>query len=66
VYFTGAGWTPARIIHRDSLRPGDRLEGPAIVEEIDSTTLVLQGQSALVDQSTSLIITELSETQESR
>jgi N-methylhydantoinase A len=66
VYFKGDGWTPARIIHRDSLRPGDRLEGPAIVEEIDSTTLVLQGQSALVDQSTSLIITELSETQESR
>ena len=43
-----------------------RLEGPAIVEEIDSTTLVLQGQTATVDASASLIITEHGASEEAR
>jgi len=45
-------------VRRSELRPGDVLEGPAIVEELDSTTLVLEGQTALVDESTSIVLTE--------
>ena len=43
--------TPARvetrIVPRDSLLPGDRLRGPAIVEQDDTTTLVPAGWTAL-------------------
>jgi N-methylhydantoinase A len=58
VYFKGQGWVPATIVRRRDLQPGERLDGPAIAEEIDSTTLVLEGQTAVVDPSGSLIITE--------
>src|SRR5262249_46541748 len=34
---------------RDALRPGDRLEGPAIVEERESTTVVPPGDALEVD-----------------
>ena len=57
---------PATIVRRGDLRPGERLDGPAIVEEIDSTTLVLQGQTATVDASASLIITEHGASEEAR
>ena len=36
----------ARIVSRDSLVPGDRLRGPAIVEQDDTTTLIPPGWSA--------------------
>ena len=36
-----------RIVARDSLAPGDRLPGPAIVEQDDTTTLVPPGWTAL-------------------
>ena len=34
---------PAKIYARDKLRAGDRIPGPAIVTEMDSTTLILPG-----------------------
>jgi hypothetical protein len=34
---------------RDRLRPGHRFAGPAIVEQLDTTTLVLPGQEVAVD-----------------
>jgi N-methylhydantoinase A len=37
------------VLHRDALRARNRIEGPAIVEEMDSTTMVLPGQTARVD-----------------
>ncbi|HXF74227.1 MAG TPA: hydantoinase/oxoprolinase family protein [Actinomycetota bacterium] len=37
------------VFRRDLLRSGNRVVGPAIVEEMDSTTLVLPGQEAIVD-----------------
>ena len=36
--------------------PDDRLDGPAIIEQMDSTTVLLPGQEALVDEYRSLII----------
>jgi 5-oxoprolinase (ATP-hydrolysing)/N-methylhydantoinase A len=49
-YFGDAGgWVDAAVYDRDALRPGDRLEGPAIVEERESTTVVPPGDRLEVD-----------------
>jgi N-methylhydantoinase A len=55
VYFHGE-WLPTRIYDRAKLQPGHRLEGPAIVTEFDSTTVVLSGYAAEVDRYLNLII----------
>jgi N-methylhydantoinase A len=48
---------PADVYDRARLRAGDVVRGPAIVTEMDSTTLVLPGHVALVHASGSLLIT---------
>ena len=48
VYFRETGWHDTTIVRRAELPAGYELEGPAIVEEPDSTTLVLPGQVARV------------------
>jgi N-methylhydantoinase A len=50
------GWRDAARYDRTLLRAGDVLPGPAIVTEMDSTTLVLPGHVATVDDSGSLLI----------
>jgi N-methylhydantoinase A len=55
VYFHGE-WLPTRIYDRAKLSPGHRVEGPAIVTEFDSTTVVLAGYAADVDRYMNLII----------
>ncbi|HEX2110677.1 MAG TPA: hydantoinase/oxoprolinase family protein [Gaiellaceae bacterium] len=55
VYFQGE-WLPTRIYDRGKLRPGHRIDGPAIVTEFDSTTVVLAGHYAEVDRYLNLII----------
>jgi N-methylhydantoinase A len=47
---------PTRIYDRDRLRPGHRLDGPAIVTEFDSTTVVLPGYAAEVDRGFNILI----------
>jgi N-methylhydantoinase A len=37
------------IFRRDLLRSGNRIDGPAVIEQMDSTTLLLAGQRANVD-----------------
>jgi N-methylhydantoinase A len=37
------------VLDREALRARNRIEGPAIIQEMDSTTLVLAGQRARVD-----------------
>ena len=39
----------ARIYDRAKLKPGDRVIGPAVIEQFDATTLVLSGHAATVD-----------------
>jgi N-methylhydantoinase A len=46
----------ATIYDRARLGAGDRFAGPAVVEQFDSTTVVLAGQSAAVDDYGDLII----------
>ena len=55
VYFQG-GWLPTRIYYRSKLLPGNCIEGPAIVTEFDSTTVVLAGYEAEVDRTLNLLI----------
>jgi N-methylhydantoinase A len=55
VYFNGA-FRDTPIYQRGSLPPGLRLEGPLVVEEFGSTTVVFPGQSLEVDPHGILII----------
>jgi N-methylhydantoinase A len=50
VYFSEAGRAVSTPVYsRDELRAGNRIEGPALVEEHASTTVVLPGDRLLVD-----------------
>jgi len=44
------------VYDRERLGPGQRLRGPAIVEQIDSTTVIYPGQEAVVDAYRNLVI----------
>ena len=56
-YFDEAGdFVPTPIYRRERLLGGHRLSGPAIVEQMDSTTVILPGQHAVVDERANLII----------
>jgi N-methylhydantoinase A len=55
VYF-GGEWLPTKIYDRARLRPGNRVDGPAVITEFDSTTVVLAGYAAEVDRYLNLII----------
>ena len=39
------GWTECPVYDRDRLRPGNHIAGPAIIEQMDTTTVVLPGMS---------------------
>ncbi|MBX3578407.1 MAG: hydantoinase/oxoprolinase family protein [Rhizobiaceae bacterium] len=54
--FCGGREVSAKIYARDRLRAGDRIPGPAIVTEMDSTTLILPDHYAEVDRVGSLLI----------
>jgi N-methylhydantoinase A len=55
IYVAG-GFVDADVFDRLKLRAGDVVNGPAIVTEMDSTTLVLPGHAATVHSSGSLLI----------
>ncbi len=55
VYIDG-GWVDAHVYDRSGLRAGDVVTGPAIVVEMDSTTLVLPAHHATVHPSGSLLL----------
>jgi N-methylhydantoinase A len=51
VYFRAAGgWLPTAVYERSALPVGARLEGPAVIEEAMSTTLLHPGQTIDVDE----------------
>jgi len=50
VYFTGQGFVETKLFSRPLLKAGNRLEGPALVEEYGSTTVVPPGASLEVDE----------------
>jgi N-methylhydantoinase A len=57
VYFDGA-FVETPVYARARLQPGDCLEGPAIVEEFGSTTVVLPTLCATVDDYANLLLTK--------
>jgi N-methylhydantoinase A len=57
VWFDAETPVECAIHRRGSLRPGTMLNGPAIVEEPDSTTVVFPGDRLLVDSSGVLVLT---------
>ena len=58
VYFDRAsGMRPTPVYDRALLAPGHEIAGPAVVEQLDSTTVVYPGQSAAVDDYRNLVIT---------
>jgi N-methylhydantoinase A len=44
------------VYHRSRLTAGTRLEGPAVIEEMSSTTVLAPGHAATVDALGNLII----------
>ena len=56
-YFPEAtGWIDCRVVDRDALAPGERVAGPAIIEERESTTVVLPGDVASLSERGHLVI----------
>jgi N-methylhydantoinase A len=53
----GGSFVAAGIYDRARLLAGDRIEGPAIIDQFDATTVVLAGQTATVDPTATLVIT---------
>ena len=50
------GFVPCQLYDRDRLRAGNRFAGPAIVEQMDATTLVLPGMVATVEPYRNLVL----------
>jgi N-methylhydantoinase A len=53
-----AGRVEAAIYARDRLGFGARIEGPAILTQLDTTTLLLPGQAGLIDRFGNLLVSE--------
>ena len=51
------GFISCRVVNRDRLTPDEHVMGPAIIEERDSTTVVLPGDTARISPGGHLIIT---------
>ena len=56
VFFAGAGWKTCPCVERDQLGAGAMVTGPAIVEQLDATTVIPPGQRATVDRAGNLVI----------
>ena len=50
------GFTPCSIYDRDLLRAGNQIAGPAVIEQMDATTLVLPGMLARVEPYLNLVL----------
>jgi N-methylhydantoinase A len=55
--FAIGSWSETPIYRRDALAAGQRLQGPAIIEQLDATVLIYPDDSAMVDAWGNLIIT---------
>ncbi len=53
---TEGGFVDCPVYHRQALQPGHRLDGPALIEQMDATTLILPGHTAKIDRYTNIII----------
>jgi N-methylhydantoinase A len=57
IYFGAAhGWVETACYAREALRPGQRLEGPLAIDQLDATTVLRPGDRAHVDAHRNLIM----------
>jgi len=56
VFFVRGGWRDCPCIERETLGAGAVVVGPAIVEQLDSTTVIAPGQRATVDRVGNLVL----------
>ncbi|MCW8060818.1 MULTISPECIES: hydantoinase/oxoprolinase family protein [Agrobacterium] len=56
VYFGSSGWVDTPVYERSALPVNQSLAGPAVIDEMSSTTIVLPGQQASVDSSGNIIV----------
>ena len=62
IWFLGHGRPlPTRVVRRERLHPGSGIQGPAVIEQADTTILVYPGQSAEIDSSNNLSVSGISE-----
>jgi N-methylhydantoinase A len=57
VRFSAADATRTPIYHRDTFRPGVVFHGPAVIDQMDSTTIVFPGDEVRIDGFGNMIIT---------
>jgi N-methylhydantoinase A len=58
VYFDGATATATEVYERSRLPVGARFAGPAIVEQLDATTVIPPGWTAEVDRHRNLVLAQ--------
>jgi N-methylhydantoinase A len=56
IYDGARGWLEADVLDRYALRPGTRLQGPAIIEERESTVVITGEAMITVDEHRNLIV----------
>jgi N-methylhydantoinase A len=56
VFFPGKGWAKCRTFRRAALKAGNRIAGPALIEEHASTTVLQPGDALRVDPHGNLVI----------
>jgi N-methylhydantoinase A len=56
VYFRDRGFVPTRTFARAALTAGNRIKGPALVEEHASTTVLMPGDTLTVDAFGNLVV----------
>jgi N-methylhydantoinase A len=56
VWFDAEGPAETPVYDRPSLRPGNAIAGPAVVEQLDATTLVFPGDTLRVDGAGNLLL----------
>jgi N-methylhydantoinase A len=47
---------PTPVYDRDRLVPGHQMKGPAVIEQLDATTLVYPGDGLVVDKGLNMVI----------
>jgi N-methylhydantoinase A len=55
--FAAGDWYDTPVFRRDSLAPGQALAGPAVIEQMDTTSLIFPGDHCVVDDQGNMIVT---------
>ncbi|WP_299860751.1 hydantoinase B/oxoprolinase family protein [uncultured Hoeflea sp.] len=55
--YSGGGWRDARVIRRETLKPGHRLKGPAMIIEPNQTIVIEPGWEAAINARDHVVLT---------